>query len=220
MRRESIAKSTRTYASEIRCWLRFAQLIDVDPLDPSERDVLHYVTIFRNSESAHKYITAMRWLFSYCEESQKIKVWDTSTLKQQLNGLKKVAPTSNRGEKKSIDWALAKRLVDFRESRGDYERACCYALATQLLPRVQDELLPLCMNKLSTGGHSTILMKGRCIEFHLLSRKNMPRGSIICRGCLCKESRNVLCPIHSITHYFARTHRSLQSPGRLFQCLL
>ena len=172
-----------------------------------------YISIFRNANSAQKYVSALRWLFAYLNLSHRIPIWDTETIKKQLTGLAKIHPIQH-GEKCYISWEMAERLVKLRESRGDHERACIYALASQLMPRVGDELLPLCSDMLSHGGHSSIRYNASTIWFHLKSRKNMPDGATIVRRCICTKSESVLCPLHAVLKFYKRGRHDRK--GRLF----
>ena len=211
----SIKSSGPAYASKIRLWLRFAvDILKIDPLDPSSAHVSLYLGIFRNANSAQQYLSALRWLFAYVDLSHRITKWDTLTLSKQLAGLSKMNP-QGKSEKLYISWDLAAKLVNLRTSRGDYERACVYALASQIMPRVGDELIPLCSDSLDT--HSAVRHNENTIWFHLRSRKNWPNGATIARKCICNSKRHVLCALHALIHFVQRTQRPASEKGRLFQ---
>ena len=80
----SIASSLDTYASELRCFLKFCRLVGAQAMPPSAATVQQFVAIFRSPDSAQKYLTALRWASDYLGEPTS--EWDNRSLRQVLRG--------------------------------------------------------------------------------------------------------------------------------------
>ena len=78
----------------LRCFIAFAAvgLFYGGVLSATPEDMLMYVGLFRNADSAAQYIKAVRWMYTYlnCEIS-----WDSPKLKQSLRGGHKLQKAIN-----------------------------------------------------------------------------------------------------------------------------
>ena len=83
--------------------------------------------------------------------------WDTDFLKQQVDGFEKI--TRTKSDDTYIDWNLARKVVAYSNSRDRHEQACLYAVAASMMPRVQNELLPLRWNDFRTHSRVNIDQK-------------------------------------------------------------
>lgn len=191
--------------SEIRTWKAFAECIDVrDSLRPSEDEVIKFVTIFRNGQSASKYVQALRWVTTF---ERITPTWDTPALKQVLRGLNKMTAISEGTP--ALTWRQVISLKALAFKTGEYEIGTLFVLACVFMFRVPNELLPLCWDKFAS--HSKVVFevdsqgKVLALEIHLKSRKNCPQGSILVRRCVCKENVvHPLCPVHTLATFFAK----------------
>ena len=108
LRLASIRSSLDTYASQLRCWMRFCAVTGAPLMPPEERTVARYVSIFRNSDSANKYLYALRWGCDFLGVS--VAGWDTRSLHQVVKGLGKLRPSSKK-KAHAIRWDLQRLLI-------------------------------------------------------------------------------------------------------------
>ena len=210
--RETIAKSVKTYASAIRCWMSFVTMLGLTCfLSPPEDVIIQYIAIFRNGDSAAQYLKTLKWVCVYCRYPTP---WAVSpAVKQILNGSKKLTRQNRVKRAKVIfTWEQISRLVTGARSRNELEVATVMVLSTSFMFRIPSECIPLCIQ----GAHSTVtalLDGGRpALKVTLASRKNLQSGSVMVRRCVCGQQRNILCPVHALQDYLHSQPRT----GRLF----
>ena len=104
-------------------------------------------------------------------------------MKQQLDGFDKATRTP-KADFLYIDWSLAKKLVAFSYSRDRVEQAILYAVSAAVMPRLKNELLPLCWNRLDQHSRVVFDPENRHVKILLKSRKNRPEGDEIVRPLL------------------------------------
>lgn len=190
-----------TYRSELKCWLAFCEAVGAPALPASETTVLRFLTLFRNGRSAAKYVAAL--VFFHDWQRHPTKAWDTRALRQRLRGLTKETLVSVPLRKaRPLMWPEVRRLI--REARllGRLDFALVCLFASVFLLRVPSECLPLCFDRL--GEHSSLRLQtvgGRLeLVLSLRSRKNLPQGSVLTRGCTCARDP-VLCAPHGLMQW-------------------
>ena len=210
--RATIAKSVRTYVSEIRCWIAFIELLELDCfLSPPVDVILKYISVFRNTASAQQYLKALRW---FCVYTRYPTPWanDPSVL-QTLRGAKKLTQMRTRA-KPILSWAQIEALVSRAKLEKEFQVGTVIVLATSFMFRVPSECIPLC----SRGAHSSVEAiwdGGRpALLVSLASRKNLPQGAQMIRRCVCLHSRRVLCPVCELRDHLHRTKK--RGDGRIF----
>ena len=210
--RETIAKSVKTYASAIRCWMSFVSLLGLTCfLSPSESVVIKYIAIFRNGDTAAQYLKTLKW---FCVYARYPTPWATSaSVKQVLNGSKKLTRKNRvKRSKVVLTWEQIERLVQGARQRSELEVATVMVLSTSFMFRIPSECIPLCIK----GTHSSVeaVMDGGrpALKVTLASRKNLQTGSVMVRRCVCGSRRNILCPVHALQDYLHAQPRT----GRLF----
>ena len=196
-RRATIAKSADSYISAFRSWIAFTELMEIHPFQPTVYDVSNWVAIMRKGSSAKTYVSSLRWLFRHHNASLS---WDNAFLKQQLDGFDKATRTP-KADFLYIDWPLAKKLVAFSYSRDRVEQAILYAVSAAVMPRLKNELLPLCWNRLDQHSRVVFDPENRHVKILLKSRKNRPEGDEIVRPCLCRGEKHPLCAVHALISY-------------------
>ena len=193
----TIKKSIRTYASELRTYKKFCDVMSAQPIPAEEATIKRFVSIFRCPESAHKYVSAIRWAHHFMGVG--VDKWDTASLAQVLKGSKKLRVEPVR-KASAIRWPLLRRLVKHALLREEHEQATAYVLAANFLFRVPSELVPLRFDGLDF--HSSvkeISNAGRAaLEISLKSRKNRDCVSVLVRSCRCPDDKFV-CPVHRLS---------------------
>ena len=196
----------------IRCWIAFVDMLGLQCfLTPENNVITRYIALFRNGDSAHQYLKALKWACVYLDVPTP---WasDPSVL-QTLRGVKKITRSARRA-KPILTWNQIELLVRRAFQVGEAEVGTIMALSTVFMFRVPSECLPLCQN----SEHSKIqaIMEGDrpALLVTLASRKNLPQGSQLIRRCVCIRERKVLCPVHSLHDHLQRFKRF--GPGRIF----
>ena len=203
----SIASSLDTYASELRCFLKFCRLVGAQAMPPSAATVQQFVTIFRSPDSAQKYLTALRWASDYLGEPTS--EWDNRSLRQVLRGALKVRGAAPRKKARAIRRELQRTLARIARRRGEISQATVYALAGTFLLRVPSEALPLDFEEAVE-----IEQNGRlALRINLKKRKNRPGGATLVRACSCPHDE-ILCPVHTLRDLVSAQRR--QRRGRIF----
>ena len=96
----TIAHSLDQYRSKLKCWQSFCELTGAQIIPALEADVIRYVTIFRNPDSAKGYVSALRWAHDKCRVS--VSQFDTRALQQER---RKVVFKPGRGKKNGKETA-------------------------------------------------------------------------------------------------------------------
>ena len=216
----AIQDSISTYRSEIKCWLLFLQTTKrsiADVLNPPQALVLQYITIFKNIQSAKKYVQALRWLHDrfYCPIA-----WDDRILQAHLRGVENIS--KNLGvfrTKPELSVDQIQQIIITADRWGEMEFATECSVTSEFLLRVPSECLRLCRDDLER--HSKIDFLGMStssvptgMHLSLKKRKNCPQGWTSVRRCRCGvqfalESPHPLCSTHRIWNWVRRHHGSV-----------
>jgi len=214
---DSVRRSADTYCSEIASFLWYCDIFALDPLSVSEREMIRYVCVHRNSRSAGGYLTAVRWLYDACAAPIQ---WDGRTLALTIRGLGKSTAPIKRAP--PISWDFARGAVRSARLAREFEHSFAYVLSSSFSLRVLSECLPLCFD--SPLVHSRVFVErgaGKAVlVVELTSRKTAPQGEVLKRPCICAAGREAdpLCPVHAFYQYLSDCRRS-GSVGKLFPSL-
>ena len=199
----TIAHSLDQYRSKLKCWQSFCELTGAQIIPALEADVIRYVTIFRNPDSAKGYVSALRWAHDKCRVS--ISQFDTRALQQVLRGAQALMFTARRAVKDALLWDDVRKLVRVALRAGEIAAATEYVLASNFMFRVPSELLPLSYERcLEVDG-------GRTLQVELKRRKNRPQGSVLRRSCRCPEDK-LMCPVHAVRELLRVQRRQRKGP--------
>ena len=207
--RQTIHKSIKSYVSRLRAWLAFAcsGIMHGGVLSATPSDMLMFIAIFRNGDSAQKYVSAVKWIYVYL---QKPLTWESEKVRQTMRGARKVTRLQNAAKpRRAIRWDLLRRLVEYAWSRGDYYYAYAYVMAANFLLRCKDELIGMCFEQLTFDTS----VNPNTVSLRLQSRKNLPKGSSLKRRCIC-QSHYWLCPVHMASRVCVKLQRELR--GKIF----
>ena len=209
----TIGSSLASYISKLKLWITFCAFVGSASIGPSEATVLRFVALFRNGRSAAGYVTAVRWLHDWARVP--ITAWDTRSLAQVLRGAVKLSDPVHKAP--AITWPIVRLLVRRATTDGDPDFALMCVFASAFLLRVPDELLPMCFSDL--GRHSALTVENPhgatpSLRLELRSRKNLPGGAVLLRGCLCPRDP-VMCAPHAFMRWLARSR--LPPRGPLFR---
>ena len=194
----------------LRCFLAFAAvgLFVGGALSATPEDMLLYVGIFRNADSAAQYIKAVRWMYTYLNRDI---TWESQKLKQALRGGHKLQKALNASKPRpAIRWLLLARLVDHAWQRSMFAFAAGYVIAANFLLRCQSELVDMDFSQLCFDTNATPVT----VTLKLHCRKNMPHGATLTRKCIC-HSYPRLCPVHIFSRLVDATKRAMV--GKIFQ---
>ncbi len=88
------------------------------------------------------------------------------------------------------------QMLVWSESRPEYRRMALLWLFTYaFLLRLPSEALPAVAGTCSSA--VVLSREGDLLRLSLARRKNKPAGSVLQRGCWCRESRRT-CPVHTL----------------------
>ena len=212
MRSLKATSSVDSYASGIRCWGAFCDLMNVKHFPVKPKYLIWYLTIFNNPATAKQYLKHLQW---WCRVAGHPVVCD-SQMQLTLSGLSKerTKPTKRAP---AILWATTRALMKQAFSRGDWQSGALYGLSSGWLFRTADEAIPLAWDDLAR--HSAINFgsspKGFKIAIvDLASRKNARFGARLERRCSQpnKQCTDLMCPYHLLKGIFQRSN----GRGRLF----
>ena len=205
----AVQKSAASYASKVKLWLAFCDTLGTDPLGATSADVLRYLCLFQNGDSAGGYLTAIRWLYMH---NHVRPLWDDtwcrSLYAQRIAGIKKTFQPA-RKQSPGIMRDLQSELSRVAWADGSPDESLAYCLGREFGFRMQSECFPLQFSGLP-GGHSSVKLRPAAglsrsaLEVALASRKNAPDGAIMVRFCTCPAGtgaqatgRSVwTCPVH------------------------
>ena len=207
--RETIQKSLKSYLSRLRAWLAFAcsGLFHGGVLSATPADALMFLAIFRNGNSASKYLDAVKWIYVYLGRPL---TWMSDKVRQTLRGAKKQTRVQNALKpRRAIRWDLLCRLVAYAWRVGDFYYAFAYVMAANFLLRCRDELIGMFFEQLSFNLQITPCT----VSLRLDSRKNMPQGTSMKRRCIC-QSHPWLCPVHMTSRLCEKVGRQMK--GKIF----
>ena len=200
----SCSKSLREAQSAYRCWVGFAGSVlrmKGNYLPPTVDGLLAWSTVFDNSDTFGNYLSKLRLM---CHLA---KVPTTATLDPSITRAKK--SIKKRGPpprpRRFIGAQLTARLMKLAVEENDNTAAMFYLTCYTFLLRARSEAIPMCMGTteqatLAEDKHSCLRFVNNELVLSLASRKNMPHGSVMKRGCWCKGgslSRS-LCPVHEL----------------------
>jgi len=172
--------------------------------------------LLRNGDSAEKYVTAVKW---FCDwQRYPVEPWFTRSFQQRLRGLKaegkRVAPPARA---RPLPREVVRRLVRQARSLSQFDFSLVCVLASAFLLRVPSEALPLSFD--APQEHSSLAIRQesdrQVLVLSLRRRKNVPAGTVLKRACSCTAARDLLCPVHALSEWHARTGRAWS--GRLFR---
>ena len=220
---ETIAKSTKTYMSEIKTFQSFCETFDIEPFQISEGELIRFLTIFRNGFSAQKYLQAIRWFFTFCRQKSGGDVLFSKSVLQVLKGHKKQTELS--GVRKKFSFLAPEQIRDMIQSAmtsNDFGAAAAFCLSFNFLARVKDELLPVVFGMGADWAREhpranffRLVPDPPSLVLFLASRKNCPKGAELTRRCLCANKKfNYLCPVHVLLRYLNWTSRPAR--GKVF----
>ena len=207
--RATIQRSVKPYVSEMRLWVKLhaigilsGRILTATPLD-----ALTFIGFFRNADSAAKYLTAVRWFYTYLGRAVS---WESSSLSQALKGGHKLELLKKK-IKGSIRWSLLERMVQLEWAKSEFFIALAYVLAAMFLMRCKNELVPLCWEAVDfeTPAHAKPVVK---LTFD--SRKNLPAGTQLSRRCACPRHESI-CPVHIFSRVL-KAARVRARKGKIF----
>ena len=207
--RETIQKSIKSYVSRLRAWLGFAcsGIMQGGVLSATPSDMLMFIAIFRNGNSAQKYVSAVKWIYVYL---QKQLTWESEKVRQTMRGAKKMTRLQSAAKpRRAIRWDLLRRLVEYAWVRGDYYYAYAYVMAANFLLRCKDELVSMWFEQLTFATQVT----PNTVSLRLPSRKNLPQGTSMKRRCICQQ-HPWLCPVHMASRLCVKVDREMR--GKIF----
>jgi len=222
MARGTIAKSIPTYVSEIKAFRDYCKMFEIEPFQITVNEFIRFLTIFRNGDSAQKYATAVKWMFSFCRREAK-NLFSHPSVFQVIKGSRKLTEAS--GIKKKFIYLtpeqVSRMALSATESK-DLGAAASFVLAFHFMSRVKDELIPIVFyegieweKKNTEKNYIQLQADPPTIQLYLASRKNNPKGSKLKRGCVCKKNKfNIMCPVHIILKYVRET--KITTSGRVF----
>ena len=193
----------------LRCFITFAAvgLFTGGVLSASAEDMLLYVGLFRNADSAAQYIKAVRWMYTYLNCAIN---WDSLKLKQTLRGGHKLQKSINASKPRpAIRWELLARMVDHAWRRSMFAFAAAYVIAANFLLRCRSELVDMSFEQLSFNTQ----VQPATVTLTLKFRKNMQHGATLTRKCICRTHPK-LCPVHIFSRFATATQRTMA--GKIF----
>ena len=199
----SCPKSHPSVISGLRCWQRFAEKVlghGTDDLPPKINELLAWSTLFRCSKTYRNYLNYVRL---GCElVSVETSVFDNSMLKRAQRSIEKKWKFIARGQM-FLRLAAVNDLLTLADGISPWRPLAMLFLTSYVfLLRVPSEGLPITVN--SNGicdGHAVISFDGNELVLKLKSRKNRPQGSILRRGCWCRQCK-ATCPVHVLGAWF------------------
>ena len=213
----SIDRSADRYASQLKCFFGFCDVLQVEPLEVSQQMMCGYAQLFRNGRSLCGYLSAVRWFYDVCFQPL---AWAGRTLSLVTRGI--LAGTEPLKKAPAVSWADTAKLYVHARRQGDFLQAYAYSLASAFSLRVPDECLPLCFSDLAR--HSSLsldtLPDGRSsILLRLKRRKNARNGASLRRDCACTSGSDcaLMCPVRCYKQLLTDTKQSSVPSGRVFQ---
>ena len=192
----SIAQSAKSYASGLRCWGAFCDVMAVPRHFPAEQcDVLRFKTVFRNVATYSQYLKHLRFAHRLLRMKS---TWYDEVVKQVERGGTKLQPIPL--ERPALLASQVRAVIRAALSRHDLEMATLYSVARLFLLRVPSEALPLERN----GEHSRIEIEGGNVHITLYKRKNTRKPSVLHRSCVCANEGRSLCAVCSLKSWLAR----------------
>ena len=190
----SVLHSWRSYASGLRCWGAFMDLLcPAEPHFPAlPHQLLKYAPLFRSGKTLDKYMMHVHFAERLCGHQRAIT---RDYEKAVLRGVSKDDP---RGEGPSLRQDACVRLLMAAVSSGQLALARCFAVARAWLLRVPSELLPLQADGRAglpaphVCWHSFITVErgppAPRVRITWKRRKNAPGGDSAVRTCTCRPS--------------------------------
>ena len=194
----AIDGSRGSYASGLRAYGAFCDLVGVTPFPATSDSLIRFVALFSNPATAEQYVKHVK--FAHHFAGHDISGFD-KRLDYVVKGSSKSSTISKR-QAPAICWKRTRALMRAAFADGRPRDAAAYGLSSLFLLRVKNELLPLQWRALDSGGHSSITFqtsrKGRLVAvIDLRSRKNARHGARLERICTCATSPDeILCPVH------------------------
>ena len=194
----AIDGSRGSYASGLRAYGAFCDLVGVIPFPATSDSLIRFVALFSNPATAEQYVKHVK--FAHHFAGHDISGFD-KRLDYVVKGSSKSSTISKR-QAPAICWKRTRELMRAAFADGRPRDAAAYGLSSLFLLRVKNELLPLQWRALDSGGHSSITFqtsrKGRLVAvIDLRSRKNARHGARLERICTCATSPDeILCPVH------------------------
>jgi integrase len=212
----SIALSAKQYASRISAWLLFCRFTRACPLPACPRTVLRFASTWSNGRSCTTYISAIRYL--HHRFLVPTLSWDTASLALFLRGRMKDTAPPSRAIALSYEYCEAMAGIALQRREADEHLLISWSFAFGF--RVQSEAIPLEFDSLAWGGHSSIEVTRShsghpALRISLRRRKNMPRGAVLIRPCICARSQ-LLCPVHTFERWLKSKRFQGRPSGPLF----
>ena len=183
----SIQKSSSTYASGLRAWGVFCDLMRIPSHFPArEQDVERFSGVFRNPATYSLYLKHLRFAHRLLRLPTG---WHTDAVKQLERGAAKCRPEPVR--RPAILAPEARRVIKAAMARNDVEMAAMYAIARLYMLRVPSECIPLQV----AGGHSEIHTQEKAASIILFRRKNFQTPTVVHRHCVCETEGRTLCGV-------------------------
>ena len=222
---ESKSRHLSSLRSGLKAWHAFATTVlgypEYQSFPPRNvEDVVAYRGMFRCAGTAANYIGHLRWL---CKIEGYNLEWDGPMLQVALKGVAKAQLKEVSGQLKVkflLNWDMISKVVSLLDLSPLTEPiSVLLLLGWAFLGRMQSEVFPLERGQanesinLPPGRHSALFVsKDGSITIRWRRRKHRPNGSLLCRGCTCRELGCVgvgpsqVCMAHRVQQYLQRHH--------------
>ena len=150
----AIDGSRGSYASGLRAYGAFCDLVGVIPFPATSDSLIRFVALFSNPATAEQYVKHVK--FAHHFAGHDISGFDNRLdYVHVVKGSSKSAKISKR-QAPAISWKRTRALMHAAFEDGRPRDAAAYGLAPLFLLRVKNELLPLQWRASDSGGHSSI----------------------------------------------------------------